>query len=420
MRRIVSIIILLTCISILSAEIVDKIIVKVGREIILQSDLDKRLQQLQAAGMLNQEITTLDILNDMIESELILQKAKQEEYEVDEDNIRNMAGEQIKQIASQFPTEFEFKQELKKAGLTVPDLKDYYIEIITEQNLKELIIKNEIKNKIHITEVEVEDYYNEHKDEIPTSPAMDQIGMIVRSIKAGKETKKKALVEINKLRDKLIEGTDFTELVKEYSDCPSKANGGNLGFFGKGTMVKPFEDAAFGLMPGEISEVVETQFGYHIIKVDEIKEDEVKASHILKKIEPTEEDIQAEIQLIENVLVKMENGEDFSELAKTYSEDDSTAVKGGIIGEFVKEEYPELFKEKLENIDYGGHTSLIREGDNLYIFAKLKLIPEKEYRYDEIYDRLRELVINQKEIELYEKWITELIQESYVEILLED
>jgi hypothetical protein len=84
----------------LSAETVDKIIVKVGREIILQSDLDKRLQQLQAAGMLNQEITTLDILNDMIESELILQKAKQEEYEVDEDNIRNMAGEQIKQIAS--------------------------------------------------------------------------------------------------------------------------------------------------------------------------------------------------------------------------------------------------------------------------------------------------------------------------------
>ncbi len=420
MRRIVSIIILLTCISMLSAEIVDKIIVKVGREIILQSDLDKRLQQLQAAGMLNQEITTLDILNDMIESELILQKAKQEEYEVDEDNIRNMAGEQIKQIASQFPTEFEFKQELKKAGLSVPDLKDYYIEMITEQNLKELIVQNEIKNKIHITEVEIEDYYNEHKYEIPTRPAMDQIGMIVRSIKAGKETNNKALVEINKLRDKLIEGTDFAELAKEYSDCPSKNSGGNLGFFGRGTMVKPFEDAAFGLMPGEISEVVETQFGYHIIKVDEIKEDEVKTSHILKKIEPTEEDIQAEIQLMENILVKLENGEDFSELAKTYSEDDSTAVKDGIIGEFVKEEYPELFKEKLENIDYGSNTSLIREGDNLYIFAKLKLISEKEYRYEDVYDRLRELVITQKEMELYEKWITELIQESYVEILLED
>ena len=420
MRKIVSIVILLSCITIVNAEMVDRIIAKAGREIILQSDLDKRLQQLQAAGMLNKEITTLDILNDMIESELILQKAKQEEYEVDENNIRNMAGEQIKQVASQFPTEFEFKQELKKAGLTVPDLKEYYIEVITEQNLKELIVQNEIKNKIHITEVEVEDYYNEHKDEIPTRPAMDQIGMIVRTIKAGKETKNKALVGINKLRDKLIEGTEFAELAKEYSDCPSKTNGGNLGFFGKGTMVKPFEDAAFGLMPGEISEVVETQFGYHIIKVDEIKENEVKASHILKKIEPTEEDIEAEIQLMENILIKLENDEDFSELAKTYSEDDSTAVTGGIIGEFVKGEYPELFKEKLESVDYGEHTSLVREGDNLYIFARLKLIPEEEYRYDQIYDRLRELVINQKEMELYEKWITELIQESYVEILLED
>ncbi|MCK4654705.1 MAG: peptidylprolyl isomerase [Candidatus Cloacimonetes bacterium] len=404
----------------LFAEIVGEIIAKVGREIILQSDLDKRIQQIDAAGMFSPEITKSDILNDMIESEIILQKAKQEEYEIDEEQIKAMAESQIKQIASQFPSEFEFKKELRSTGLTVLDLKEYYTQMITEQTLKEKIIQNKIKNKIHITEVEVEDYYNEHKDEIPPRPAMDQIGMIKRTIKPGKETNNKALAEINKLRDKLIEGADFTEIAKERSDCPSGASGGDLGFFGRGTMVKTFEETAFNLMPGEISEVIKTDFGYHIIKVDEKREDEVKASHILKKIEQTEEDVQATIKLMENLLDRLNKGEDFFEIAKTYSEDDSTAVKGGIIGEFPSNNYPEFYKEYFEGIGYGEYSSLIREENDIYIFAKLKQITERPYRYEELYDKLRELVISKKEMQLYENWIKELIQETYIEILLEE
>ncbi len=421
MKKVLVILIVVLVINIsLFAETVGKIIAKVGREIILQSDLDKRIQQIDAAGMLSPEITKSDILNDMIESEIILQKAKQEEYEIDEEQIKAMAESQIKQIASQFPSEFEFKKELRSAGLTVLDLKEYYIQMITEQTLKEKIIQNKIKNKIHITEVEVEDYYNEHKGEIPPRPAMDQIGMIKRTIKPGKETNNKALAEINKLRDKLIEGADFTEIAKEHSDCPSGTSGGDLGFFGRGTMVKPFEETAFNLMPGEISEVIKTDFGYHIIKVDEKREGEVKASHILKKIEQTEEDVQATIKLMENLLDRLNKGEDFFEIAKTYSEDDSTAVKGGIIGEFPSNNLPEFYKEYFEGIGYGECSSLIREENDIYIFTKLKQIPERTYRYEEVYDKLRELVISQKEMQLYENWIKELIQETYIEILLEE
>ena len=421
MKKVLVILIVVLVINIsLFAETVGKIIAKVGREIILQSDLDKRIQQIDAAGMLSPEITKSDILNDMIESEIILQKAKQEEYEIDEEQIKAMAESQIKQIASQFPSEFEFKKELRSAGLTVLDLKEYYIQMITEQNLKEKIIQNKIKNKIHITEVEVEDYYNEHKGEIPPRPAMDQIGMIKRTIKPGKETNNKALAEINKLRDKLIEGAEFTEIAREHSDCPSGTSGGDLGFFGRGTMVKPFEETAFNLMPGEISEVIKTDFGYHIIKVDEKREGEVKASHILKKIEQTEEDVQATIKLMENLLDRLNKGEDFFEIAKTYSEDDSTAVKGGIIGEFPSNNYPEFYKEYFAGIGYGEYSSLIREENDIYIFAKLKQITERPYRYEELYDKLRELVISQKEMQLYENWIKELIQETYIEILLEE
>ena len=159
MKRALLIIITLIILASLSAEVVDKIIAKVGREIILQSDMDKRMQQLNASGMAMDDITQFDILNDMIEAKLIVQKAKEEEYEIDEQMIKEMAEDQIKQVATQFPSETEFKKELRNAGLSVPELKDYYIEMMTEEQLKSQIIQYNIKNKIHITEGEVEEYY---------------------------------------------------------------------------------------------------------------------------------------------------------------------------------------------------------------------------------------------------------------------
>ena len=420
MKRVFLILIFMGCIKFLCAEVVDKIVAKVGREIILRSDLDMRIQQLETAGILTQDISEYDILNQMIESKIIIQKAKQEEYEVDEYEARNLADKEIKRISAQFPSELEFKKELKKQELSVLDLKDYYVQMIIEQRLKEKIIQSEIKQKIHITEGEIEDYYVQHSDEIPVRPAMDQIGMIMITIKPSEETKEKALIEINKIKNRLDDGEDFTELAKTESDCASANSGGDLGFFGRGMMVKPFEEAAFAMQLGEISEVVETSFGFHIIKLEEKEGDEIRVRHILKKIEIDEDDIFSAENLMNNILEKLNNGEDFANLAKEYSEDDSSAANEGIIGEFTKEEYPEMFKEYLENLDYGEYTSVIKEGDVLYIFSKIKEVEERPFYFDEIYENLKEFVTSKKETELYENWMKELMKETYVEILLDE
>ena len=420
MKRVFLILTLIGCIIFLCAEVVDKIVAKVGREIILRSDLDMRIQQLETAGILTQDISEYDILNQMIETKIIIQKAKQEEYEVDEYEARNLADKEIKRISEQFPSEVEFKKELKKQGLSILDLKDYYVQMIIEQRLKEKIIQSEIKQKIHITEGEIEDYYNQHSDEIPARPAMDQIGMIMITIKPSEDTKENALIEINKIKNSLDDGEDFAELAKTESDCPSANSGGDLGFFGSGMMVKPFEEAAFALQLGEVSEVVETSFGFHIIKLEEKEGDEIRVRHILKKIEIDEDDIFSAENLMNNILEKLNSGEDFVSLAKEYSEDDSSAANGGIIGEFTKEEYPEMFKEYLENLDYGEYTSVIKEGDVLYIFSKIKEVEERPFYFDEIYENLKEFVTSKKETELYENWMKELMKETYVEILLDE
>ncbi len=421
MKKIILIISILIMFSIISGEVLDKIVAKVGREIILRSDLEKRIQQMTATGYYTEEISNYDILNDMIESKLIIQKAKEEDYNIDEFDVKSLAENQIEEISSQFSSEDEFKEVLMdEMGLTVLELKEFYIHMITEQRLKEQIIRNNIKNKIHITEAEVENYFQENKEQIPLRSAMDQIGKIKRVIKPSKATKEKALIEINKIMDRLNEGEDFIEIANSVDKYGEKFSGGDLGFFGKGKMVKPFEDAAFALRPGEISEVVETKFGFHIIKMEERLDDEIRVSHILRQVQPTELDIEATIQLMENILERLNNNEDFHELARKYSEDDSTAVNGGIVGEFSTNSYPKFFKEYLNDLDYGQYSQLVKEGDDLYIFGKLKKIAERPYSYEGIYENLRKMVISEKEIELYDIWIKELIKETYVEIFLKE
>lgn len=418
-QKILILIILIFSIT-LSAEIIDNIVAKIGREVVLKSELETRIQQLKAAGAYNQKVSKFKVLNNMVESRLIIQKAKEEGYETDDIKIKQMANEQIRQVASQFPDEKKFKAELEKSGLNLPELKEYYIQQLTEQNLKEQIIQNEIKSKINITESEVYDYYKDNEEEIPKRPQMVKLGMILRTIKPSDDTIEKILIEINKIRDKLIQGENFSELAREYSDGPTGKNGGNLGWFGKGMMVKPFEKVAFSLTIGEISEVVKTQFGYHIIIINDKKDNEVNASHILKTIEPTEEDIESTLILMDNVLQQLNNGADFSEMAKTYSVDDSTAVNGGILGEFSPDKFPELFQEELKLIEVGEFTSVIRQDNNLYILGKLEKVEERPYKYEEIFSKLKDIVKSNKEMEIYNNWIKSLMQENYVEILIEE
>jgi len=415
------IILILISLNLIADEIiVDKIIAKVGREVILLSELNTRIQQMEAANVLDSLFTDYDILRDMIESRIIVQQAKEEGYEVDELEIKDLAEKQIESISSQFQNEEQFKKELdKETGLTVPELKDFYIEIIREGNLREQFIENKIRSKVHVTEAEIENYYSEYKEEIPTRPAMEQLGMILRIIKPSKKTKQQGLIEINQIMDRLKEGEEFAEIIESLTKDNEYLMGGDLGFFGKGMMVKSFEDAAFSLREGEISDVVETEFGFHIIKMEEKKEDEIRVSHILRLVEATEEDIRSDLQLMEEILMRLRNGENFEQLARQYSEDDESAMNGGIIGEFKTDDYPELFSEYFTDLELGNYSDLIREENNIYIFAKLREIPERSYTYEEIYDRLKSIVISEKEEELYENLVTDLMKEYYVETFLD-
>jgi len=195
-----------------------------------------------------------NILNQLIDYELFYQQAQKEKVKISNDEI-NL---EIDKIKDNFSSPEEFNEALKANNITLVRLK----EDIKRQLMINSILE-ETRNQVSISDEELLEYYNENKESFLEPEQIHARHILV-------ETEEEA----NNLLLQLKEGlTDFAELAKEKSIGPSAPSGGDLGFFSRGQMVKEFEDAAFSLEPGKISGVVQTQFGYHIIKCEEKKEE---------------------------------------------------------------------------------------------------------------------------------------------------
>jgi len=191
----------------------------------------------------NKYKTKEKLLENMVKERILVQRARQIGLEEDE----NMSS-QIKAAIEQIRKGREEK-----------------IKISTQQALTDAATKVEIYDKVKLSEEEIAEYYKENKKDFIKNEEYRLRHILV-------ESQEEAEAVLEKIRD----GADFAELAKEKSLCPSKEQGGDLGFIARGIMVKPFEDAAFVLKPGEISEVVKTEFGYHIIKLEEISPERQK------------------------------------------------------------------------------------------------------------------------------------------------
>ncbi len=162
----------------------------------------------------------------------------------------------------------------KKKGFDKnPELKEQ-LEMIKDNYIAIEYLKKEVTNKVEVSEGDIKAYYESHKDEFKTPEMVSSRHILIKADPSASDNdKKKAREKAEELLKKIKAGEDFAKLASDVSDdTGSKTKGGELGFFPKGKMVKPFEDAAFSLKPGEVSGIVETQFGYHIIKVEEKKE----------------------------------------------------------------------------------------------------------------------------------------------------
>ncbi|MDD4234273.1 MAG: peptidylprolyl isomerase, partial [Candidatus Cloacimonetes bacterium] len=337
---------------------------------------------------------------------------------VDEDAIKKHAERYVQQIRAQYPSEADFQNDLAKMKFTQRDLEHFFAEQITENVLSEQLMDQYISKEVTISDAEMLSYYEATKDSMAVKPVTWELRMILREVKASEETGIAARETIDAIQARLAAGEDFAELASSQSDCPSSQQGGDLGYFKRGMMVKPFEDAAFALGIGEISPVVESQFGYHIIKVTDIRGEEVRASHILKTVEAGEADEEREMALMQSIRERILSGESFADLAAEYSTDPASAKDGGLIGEFSEAEFPELFAAPIMSIPVGMPTEVLKNEGLIYIFLRDKEIASRVYSFEEVKEQLKGFLTQSKTLEAYDAWIEEAKQDSFIEINL--
>lgn len=246
------------------------IVARVGEHPITMEDFNRNLgvlKQRYAEMGFKPEGDQLDelkknVVNNLVEKELLYRESRSKDISVDDDIVE----EELDQIRNSFEDAGAFNDALKQMGYSIDFLKK---EIRTNMAIQALL-DQELASKTEVSEEEIRAFYESRPDNFTTPEQLRARHILIGPDSGGLDT-------IREIRSSVAEGGDFEQLAKEHSECPSGQNGGDLGYFGRGQMVDAFEKAAFALEIDEVSDVVETRFGYHIIKLEERRPEEVKS-----------------------------------------------------------------------------------------------------------------------------------------------
>jgi peptidyl-prolyl cis-trans isomerase SurA len=361
-----------------------------------------------------------EILSQLIDDELLLQQAiRDTTVKVTDQQVQSGTDAALRQTRAQFQSETEFRQQLQVAGLGTPEEYRRYLseqvrrDLMKQQLVQRLQERQEIRS-VPPTEAEVRAYYESTKARQPRRPATASFRAILVRPDPTAEAKAAARAEADSALVELRQGADFATLARRVSDDPgTREAGGDLGWFRRGRMVAEFEAVAFRLRPGQVSEVVETPFGYHLIQVERIEPAEVKARHILVTPAITDADLAAAEARAQQAADGLRAGTPIDSLVRQYHD----PLEQSLFEDIPPDNLPEALRNAVQGALPGDVIGPVRleEGGRVRFGALLfeSARPEGEYTFEELHDRLR---VSLAEGSGVRRYVEQLRRNVYIDI----
>ena len=404
-------------------QLVDGVVAVVGDEIILESDIVEQANFAKQQGEIAGD--KCSFVESLLNNKLLIYHAKKDTLIPNRSKeIREQANQKYEQILSQFPSEKAMLDAYKFK--TAQDMKNT-IENLDSDNYYGQSKYSRITEKADVTPNEVTDFYNTYKFQLPEVKDEVVLSQIVMFPKLTETHKNEIINKLKNIKQNILNGENFELQARIYSeDEDSASNGGLYQNIPRGRMVKPFEAAALNLQEGEISEPIETEFGYHIIQLIKKKGKLYDARHILIKTTPNAEEIATAKKELERIKQDiLDEKTTFKEAAHKYSDDKHTKFNAGII---TKNGSSKIEKTNLDpNISYqiagynkGDITDIFEdELDRKKVVSLLRvedIIPAHQLDLATDYDRVKVLALNNKKNQILEKWTKEQLPNTFISI----
>lgn len=407
-------------------ERVDRVVAVVGDSVVLESELEAyTLLRLNNAGdqleSIPMDTLRRQFLDELINDKVFLVHAEKDStISVSSQEVEDALERQIDAILRQNNlTIAQLEEELQRSNnMSLAELKEQYRVGIRKQLLQQKV-HQKYMSSVSLTRKDVEQFYTEYKDSLPSAGKSVRLQKVAIDLKPSDRIRQDAFERISKIRERISSGEDFIEMAKQFSDDPNAEQGGDLGFIAKGTLGElTFEEKAFSLEPGQVSSVFETRLGFHIIKVEEKKNQMVYVRQILVSVTPTEQQVAQVKSTLDSIRINAKTTENFADAVKKFSTDNQSRSRGGDIGWVSTFRLSSAVFSAIDTLEVGEITVPLKSGSAYEIYRVVDKTDSRTYTLEDDWDLLAEkakdIYAQKRLINLVKKWR----QEEFVNVQL--
>ena len=405
--------------SLYGQDILDGVVAVVGDKIILRSEVLQQAQMVamqQRIGLNTDAFKALEksVIDDLISQKVMLIKAEEDTITVDDQRVDEALNERIQMAVEQYGSVEKVEEYF---GAPLNKIKRNYREEMKNSMIVQQVQGQKVRD-VKISRAEVETFFQTMKDSLPPRDAGVKVRHILLEVKPGGAAYERGMSRMQEVQERLSQGASFESLTAEYSEDPGTARrGGDLGWIERGLFDEDFEEAAFKMEPGQVSKVVQTGLGLHLIKVDEKEETRVKVRHIFIRLTASEDDDAATLRRISAIRDRIMAGASFDSLALAYSDDPTTNLQGGDLGWLPTNQLQiEAFKAVVDTLKVGELSAPFKTQFGYHLVLKEAERAARPITLEEDYEDLKEYALRQKQERVLRAWIEGLKENIYIDV----